>query len=554
MKWSDIELRIRGAPGTSRLHAFIFEYVKERTIHPVLQLTWSHKKVQECLHCKSYPLPLFFLRAMSISPATTEHVFVPDGAYLASGAASTCRASPRPRCKLDLAESSVDAVELSPVSPMTLVDTQNDESEKLSCAQPQSRTQQTREKIQFVTLCWFIYLEGWNDGSNGPLLPRIQKVYGVGYGIVSLIFVFSSVGFIIGAFSNVILAERLGFGKVMVLGSLFQVVAYSIESSGPPFPAFIFAYFMNGIGLALQNANSVGYVAAIKENAALKMGLLMATYGGGALSSPLVATQFSKLPHWNFHYLTSLGIAVSNTIALIIVFRLKRQEECLAEIGIVDTDNDTSEHSHLKQICANRNVHLLAAFALLYVGVEVTIGGWIVTYIIDARGGGSSSGYISTGFFAGLMVGRVALLRINEKIGEWVVMFIYAALAISLEFIVWFVPSLVGDAVAVSVVGVLLGPMYPIIVNHTGRVLPRWILTGMSQTVHSWFLIHNSRGVGSIGWIAGVGQVGSALVPFMAGAIAQGSGIKSLQPVLVGIMVLMTVLWALVPHSSRRPD
>ncbi|KAG0695917.1 MFS general substrate transporter [Suillus ampliporus] len=411
---------------------------------------------------------------------------------------------------------------------------QNDDS----CTQPQvkPRTQKMREKIQLATLCWFVYLEGWNDGSNGPLLPRIQNVYGVGYTVVSLIFVFACVGFMMGAVSNVILDEKLGFGKVMVLGSLCQVVAYSIQSSGPPFPAFIFAYFINGIGLALQasNANSVGYVASIKENAELKMGVLMA--GAGAFSSPLVATQFSQQPQWNLYYLTSLGISVSNTIALIIVFRLKRQGECLAEIGIVNEDNSTSEHSHLRQIFANKDVHLLAAFTLLYVGAEVTIGGWIVTYIIDVRGGGPSSGYISTGFFGGLVVGRLAMLWVNEKIGERLAMFIYAVLAIGLELIVWFVPSLVGDAVAVCVTGVLLGPMYPIVMNHAGRVLPRWILTG------------------AIGWIAGVGQAGSALVPFVAGALAQSSGIKSLQPLLVGIMGLMTALWALVPHGSRHPD
>lgn len=39
--------------------------------------------------------------------------------------------------------------------------------------------------------------------------------------------------------------------------------------------------------------------------------------------------------------------------------------------------------------------------------------------------------------------------------------------------------------------------------------------------------------IGAIGWIAGVGQAGSALVPFMAGVIAQHSGIKALQPVYV---------------------
>ena len=41
------------------------------------------------------------------------------------------------------------------------------------------QTLKSREYIQFVALCWFHYLEGWNDGANGPLLPRIQRVYGV---------------------------------------------------------------------------------------------------------------------------------------------------------------------------------------------------------------------------------------------------------------------------------------------------------------------------------------------------------------------------------------
>jgi hypothetical protein len=147
-------------------------------------------------------LPLSFsLREMSLSPTTIDPVFTPDEACLAPGAAST----PRPSCKIDLAEAFVDAIELSPVTP---VEKQNDDPERLSVLSAKHRTQNTREKIQFAALCWFVCLEGWNDGSNGPLLPRIQKVYGVhflcivsrlpadafiqvGYAVVSLIFVFA---------------------------------------------------------------------------------------------------------------------------------------------------------------------------------------------------------------------------------------------------------------------------------------------------------------------------------------------------------------------------
>jgi len=115
---------------------------------------------------------------------------------------------------------------------------------------------------------------------------------------------------------------------------------------------------------------------------------------------------------------------------------------------------------------------------------------------MDKRGGGSSSGYVSAGFFGGLTLGRIALLWINHKIGEYRVIYLYAALGLGLEITIWLVPSLIENAVAVSIIGVLLGPMYPIVMNHSARILPRWILTG------------------AIGWIAGFGQAGSALIPF----------------------------------------
>nr|VWO96590.1 Major facilitator superfamily transporter [Ganoderma boninense] len=309
-----------------------------------------------------------------------------------------------------------------------------------------------KARIQFITLCWTLFLAGWNDGTTGPLLPRIQIVYH---------------GFLTAAATNVWLTDRLGFGKVMVLGSSAQVVGYCLESPAPPFPVFVLGYTINGFGMGLQDAGANGFVASLKDNATTKMGILHAIYGVGALVSPLIATQFAQLHQWSFHYLTSLGVALANTIALIVVFRFKTQD------------------------------------------------GWIVTYVINLRGGGPSSGYISSGFFGGLTLGRVGLLWVTQKVGERRAIFMYAIVAIGLELIIWLVPSLIGGAVAVSFVGVLLGPIYPIVMNHASRVLPPKLLNG------------------SIGWIAGFGQAGSALLPFLTGALASRVGIKSLQPLYV---------------------
>lgn len=43
------------------------------------------------------------------------------------------------------------------------------------------------------------------------------------------------------------------------------------------------------------------------------------------------------------------------------------------------------------------------------------VEGWIVTFIIRERDGGPSAGYISSGFFGGLTLGRVALIWFNRR-------------------------------------------------------------------------------------------------------------------------------------------
>ena len=98
------------------------------------------------------------------------------------------------------------------------------------------------------------------------------------------------------------------------------------------------------------------------------------------------------------------------------------------------------------------------------------------------------------------------------QVGERRAVLLYIVSAIGLEMTVWFVPSLVENAVAVSLVGLFLGPIYPIAMNISGRLFPRAIATG------------------AIGWIAGFAQTGSAVLPFITGAMASKFGVSSLQP------------------------
>ncbi|CDO77089.1 hypothetical protein BN946_scf184473.g33 [Trametes cinnabarina] len=408
-----------------------------------------------------------------------------------------------------------DDVEIAPSFPSSLAPSIRAEDDTDSTAPAISPAQKAvnrrKNAIYFFTLCFTIFLNGWNDGTTGPLLPKIQAHYH---------------GYLTGAIANVWLTDKLGFGKVLLLGSVLQIVAYSIMAPAPPFPLMCLAFTFIGFGLSLQNSHANGFTASSRNHVSTKISILHASY---------VSTQFAQQRHWSFHYIISCALYVLNTLMIWFVFRGKRQDELKAEVGDLSVDPNAVDSNKYKQIFTIRAVHFLSIFSLIYVGTEVTIGSWSVTYVQAKRSGTSNSGYISSGFFGGLMLGRILLMWLNRKIGERRALFLYALLAIQLEVTVWVVPSLVENAIAVAFVGLLLGPMYPILMNHSTKILPRWLLTGC------------------MGYIAGVGQAGSAVLPFITGLPASRFGIASLQPFIVSMMSTMIVIWALIPRVRQIP-
>lgn len=393
--------------------------------------------------------------------------------------------------------------------------------------------QKIRGRLHLAALFLAFFLSGWTDGSAGPLIPLMQRDYRVGFTLVSLIFVINSVGFLTGAIMNVWLLDRFGFGKVVVLGAVSQIIAYAIQCPAPPFPVFVLSYFFSGFGISLQDAGGNGFVGGLPKDIQATIGCLHACYGFGAFASPLVATHFSNTKNWSYHYLTSMGMALINITSLSLVFRFKRQEEIYTSSGDYRAPSEAVDSSNkYGQIVKIKSLHLLALCAFLYVGVQVTLGGWIVTFIIQERHGGKDAGYISSGFYGGLALGRILLIWLNLKVGGHVV-YIYSVIIIALEITIWFVPSLIQNAIAVSFVGVVLGPMHPIIVNQAKALLPRWLLSGC------------------VGWISAVSMAGSAALPFFTGVLATKFGIRSLQPLIVSMMSVLIGVWLFVPKLRR---
>lgn len=108
--------------------------------------------------------------------------------------------------------------------------------------------------------------------------------------------------------------------------------------------------------------------------------------------------------------------------------------------------------------------------------------------------------------------------------------------ALILELLIWFVPSIPGDSVAVAFSGLLLGPMYPSAVHIFQRLIPR------------------KMQISSLSLIASVGSSGGAFAPFLTGILAQSVGTFVLHPVCIALFVGMVVTWWMLPVPEVRDE
>lgn len=200
-----------------------------------------------------------------------------------------------------------------------------------------------------------------------------------------------------------------------------------------------------------------------------------------------------------------------------------------------NVDGEPSEMQLLKRTLRNRTTLLGAFFIFAYQGAEVSISGWVISYLIAARGGDPAEvGYVTSGFWGGITLGRFILTHITTRVGERLSVYVLIAGTVGLQLIVWLVPNTVGDAVAVALLGLLLGPVYPCATTIFSRLLPSRIQ------------------MSSLGFISSAGSSGGAVAPFMTGLLAQAVGTFVLHPICIACYVIMALCWRLLPVGNRK--
>lgn len=345
-------------------------------------------------------------------------------------------------------------------------------------------------------------------------------------------------GFIFAAFALDTLRVKYGRAKVLGLGQILMALGYIPLVATAPYPAVVASFFFIGFGVATSVSMGNIFCGSL-ANSTFILGLLHGSYGIGGTTGPLVATALvtvAKLA-WSRYYILPLSLVGMITFMSLWSFWGYEREQTPATR---EREAPAGGKSPLKGMLGALRlpvVQLGSLFIFAYQGAEVSISGWVISFLIQVRGGDPSSvGYVTAGFWAGITIGRFALSGPAQRIGEKIFVYWLTAGALAFQVLVWAVPNVVTNAVAVSIVGLMLGPIYPCAAAVFMRNMSsRDTLSGM-------------------GTISASGSLGGAMAPFVTGLLAQEVGTFVLHPIVIFLFVVMLGCWWAVPADDKKNE
>lgn len=237
--------------------------------------------------------------------------------------------------------------------------------------------------------------------------------------------------------------------------------------------------------MGYQDAHGNTFVASIK-GAHKWLGFIHAMYALGSLVSPFVVTTIaSKLndDRWQLCYLFLVGIGIINIVAVPFAFKdsLKIHKKPIAPgENELEANGTTSRGKAASKDIANTlkspPVYFLSLFYFFMLGVGITAGGWVVEYLISTRNGNLPEvGYVPSGLWGGIFLGRVLLAEPTHRFGERRMVMLYCFIILGLQLVFWLVPDLVGGAIAISFLGFFFGPMFATGMSIGSKLFPERI-------------------------------------------------------------------------------
>jgi len=413
----------------------------------------------------------------------------------------------------------------------------------VSNAVPAAPAQSNKPAMVMITTLFFMW--GFLTALNDILVPHLKSIFDLTYAEVMLIqFSFFSAYFVFAIPSGKVV-EWIGYKRTIVLGLLVMslgALLFIPAASAPSFPLFLAALIVLATGITALQVAANPYVGVLGPpdtassrlnltQAFNSLGTTIAPYVGSLLilsSAPLaieaVRQPAPQLQAYRLQQAASvklpyLGLAITLIVLAMIIARFK--------LPAISTESAGALNGGLPSVWKQRHLVLGALGIFVYVGAEVSIGSFLVSYMSQPYIANipvqTAARYVSF-YWGGAMVGRFIGSGLLQKVRTRTLLGIVAVMA--------------GLLVSASML--------------TSGHVAMWTILAVGLFNSIMFPSIFTLGIDGLGPLTGEGSgilvcaiVGGALIPELQGIIADHIGIHHafFLPVLCYLYILYFALW-----------
>lgn len=362
--------------------------------------------------------------------------------------------------------------------------------------------------------------------SLGPTLPGLAENTKTQLSEISFLFTARSMGYLLGSLLGGRLYDRMP-GHPLI--SVMLLLMAGMLGLAPLMPLLgLLTLVLLVLGLAEGTVDVGGNTLLVwvhRHRVGPYMNALHFFFGVGAFISPIIIAQALLVSGgitWGYWTLALLMVPVA-----LYVLRLP------SPAGQTVAEDGTASPVYVNRLL----VVLIALFFFLYVGAEVSFGGWIFTYTVTlGLTGEAAAAYLTSAFWGALTAGRLLAIPIAARFRpRHILLADLAGCLISVSIILLWPGSLLAVWVGTLGIGAAMASVFPTTLSLAER---RMTITGQ---VTGWFFVGASLGGMSLPWL--IGQLFESIGPRV-----------TMVAILVDLCILAVVFAILIIYSERLPD
>ncbi len=382
--------------------------------------------------------------------------------------------------------------------------------------QVSDESQKNNFSFALTSLTTLFFMWGFITCLNDILIPHLKGVFNLSYSQAMLVqFCFFGAYFLVSLPAGVIV-KKLGYQKGIVLGLIIAAIGclcFYPAASMHSYPVFLMALFILASGITLLQVSANPYVSMLGDaktassrltmtQAFNALGTTVAPFFGALLIlneaadalSPQASAEAVQMP---YVFLAAMLLALAAIFAWLKLPNLSPVEE--DDKTLDEDDGSAWQYRHLV---------LGAVGIFVYVGAEVSIGSFLVSFFADPNIAGleesQAAKYIAY-YWGGAMVGRFIGAAVMQKIAAGKALCFNAMLAVILILVAVFSSGSLA-MVAILLVGLCNSIMFPTIFSLA--------IQGLGK--------HTSQASG----ILCLAIVGGAIIPLFQGLLADSVGVQ----------------------------